>query len=147
MAGDDCVKQQDVHHLDGFHSVSGISLRKFRLQLNLDEQTTHEGVNISTQFVTKTGERLQEDEHILADDSSGHATLLIVQKDWSDNVDKVDNSLALCLSCYKLVCAKNVPTKELGSLANGSETNEDSDLARAHLLSLDPCTTSTSSNR
>ena len=153
LAGESCVEHQDVSHLNGFDSVTGISLRRLRLEWNRDDQTrrtqwtTHEGGNVRTQFVTTAGEMLQEDEHILADDSSGHATLLIVQKDWSDNVDKVDNSLALCLSCYKLVCAKNVPTKELGSLANGSETNEDSDLARALLLSLDPCATSTSSDR
>ena len=117
MAGDDCVKQQDVSHLDDFDSVSGISLCNIRLKWNLDEQTTHEGVNISTQFVTKAGERLQEDEHILADDSSGHATLIIVKTDGAVNVEKVATSLALCGSCYRLVGEKGPKprTKEIRS--------------------------------
>jgi hypothetical protein len=153
LAGAACVEQQDVSHLNGFDSVSGISLRNIRLEWNLDDQTTHEGGNVRTQFVTTAGEMLQEDEHILADDSSGHATLILVQKDGAVNVEKVATSLALCWSCYRLVGGKNVPTKEIRSLANGSEADEELDLAMALSSSTIPvagpsrCTTSSSSGR
>ena len=90
-----------------------IILRSFYTAItNKNEQFINEGVNISTRFVTKAGERLQEDEHILVDDTSGYATLLMVRMERSDNVDKVDNSLALFSSSHAFVCEKNVPTTE-----------------------------------
>ena len=108
-----------------------IILRSFYTVItNKNEQVINEGVNISTRFVRKAGERLQEDEHILADDSSGHATLTMVrmERSDSDNVDTVDNCLPLCSSCHALVCGLTV---EHRSLASGSEINENSDLATA----------------
>ena len=119
IAGGIIVKRRDVSNLKGFNSSSGISVRNIRHQWKLDEQSIREGVNISTRFVTEAGKRLHEDEHILADDSSGHATLTMVRMERSDshNVDTVDNCLPLCSSCHALVCGLTV---EHRSLASGS---------------------------
>ena len=144
MSGESCVRHQDVSQLNEFDSVLGISLYHIRQEWNRDDQTrrmqwtSHEGSNVMTQFVTTAGEVLQDNENIIADDSSGHATLFCVKTDGALKNKQIATSLAICSSCYLLVGGKprTSSNKEIASQANGDEPDEEVQLAMA--LSLIP---------